>query len=193
MFPPHISWSWGFFCFFLVSSVAQLEAEISTYFLKGGGYIWPPGIPVLIEIWVSNSYWHTWPQLLITLWKFCVAHSFSFWFIIKNVCAAFARKIRPHLKCLENENNKMCHKSKSYDLRMVKMVLKVAPWLPFNIGKVKSEGPILTGKCINLATGLSQKGRTYFSDPPKQSKEVSPLWLFCLIIKGSNYINCSQK
>ena len=24
---------------FLVSSVAQLEAEISTYFLKGGGYI----------------------------------------------------------------------------------------------------------------------------------------------------------
>ena len=50
---------------------------------------------------------------------------------------------------------------------MVKMVQKVAPWLPFNIGKVKSEGIILTGKCINLATGLSRKGRTYFSDPTK--------------------------
>ena len=79
---------------FLMSSVAQLEAEISTYFLEGGGYIWPPGIPVLIEIWVSNSYWRTWPQLLITLWKFCVAHSISFLFIIKNVGAVYARCMR---------------------------------------------------------------------------------------------------
>ena len=77
-----------------MSSVAQLEAEISTYFLEGGGYIWPPGIPVLIEIWVSNSYWHTWPQLLIKLWKFCVARSFSFSFIITNVGMLFARCLR---------------------------------------------------------------------------------------------------
>ena len=53
---------------------------------------------------------------------------------------------------------------------MLKMVYKVAPWLPFNIGKVKSEGPIPIGKCINLATGLSRKGRTYFSDPTKTIK-----------------------
>ena len=77
-----------------MGSVAQLEAEISTYFRDWGGYIWPPGIPVLIEIWVSNSYWRTWPQLLITLWKFCVAHSISFWFIIKNVCAVYVRCMR---------------------------------------------------------------------------------------------------
>ena len=36
--------------FFLVSSVAQLEAEISTYFHVGGGYVGPPFIPVLIKI-----------------------------------------------------------------------------------------------------------------------------------------------
>ena len=63
---------------------------------------------------------------------------------------------------------KMCYKSKSYDLRMVKMVQKVAPWLPFNIGMVKNEGPILTLNSLNLATGLSQKGMTYFSDPTKK-------------------------
>ena len=36
--------------FFLMSSVAQLEAEISIYFHVGGGYVGPPFIPVLIEI-----------------------------------------------------------------------------------------------------------------------------------------------
>ena len=36
--------------FFLVSSVAQLEAKISTYFHVGGGYVVPPFIPVLIDI-----------------------------------------------------------------------------------------------------------------------------------------------
>ena len=34
----------------LVSSVAQLEAEISTYFHVGGGYVGPAFTPVLIEI-----------------------------------------------------------------------------------------------------------------------------------------------
>ena len=35
---------------FLVRSVAHLEAEISTYFHVGGGYVGPAFTPVLIEI-----------------------------------------------------------------------------------------------------------------------------------------------
>ena len=68
---------------------------------------------------------------------------------------------------------------------MVKMVYKAAPWSPFNIGKVKSEGPIPTRKCINLATGLSRKGRTNFSDPTKTIKRgyTSLIVLFDKVIK----------
>ena len=41
---------------FFMSSVAQIEAEISTYFHEGVGYIGPRVIPLLIEIQVSIGY-----------------------------------------------------------------------------------------------------------------------------------------
>ena len=157
MFPPHISWLLGFFWFFgeLCSSIRSRDIHIFSW---GRGYIWPPGIPVLIEIWVSNSYWHTWPQFPIILWKFCVAHSFSFWFIIKNVCTAFAREIRPHFKCLGNENNKMCHKSKSYDLRMVKRSRKLLLGHLSTLVRSKVKAPFWPGIAPTWQLASAEKG-----------------------------------
>ena len=37
-----------------MSTVAQLEAEIATYFHVGGGYVGPLFIPILIEIYVPT-------------------------------------------------------------------------------------------------------------------------------------------
>ena len=59
------------------------------------------------------------------------------------------------------------YNSKSYDPKMVKMVLKVAPWSPLDNGQVKTVGLILSPNWFNMSDLLKRKGKTYLIKPHK--------------------------
>ena len=57
------------------------------------------------------------------------------------------------------------------NMKMVKMIQKVAIPPPFNIGKVKNVSPIQVLKRAKGVAALKQKGRNYFSNSYKITKQ----------------------
>ena len=57
------------------------------------------------------------------------------------------------------------------NMKMVKMIQKVAIPPPFNIGKVKNVSPIQVLKRAKREAALKQKGRNYFSNSYKITKQ----------------------